>query len=77
MSITPNIVMICIDIQGEEHHCQEEHHQSNEAMISGNSWQDKNNLPIEMRVLMATRRDLITLYSCYGRADWESHMVGN
>jgi hypothetical protein len=24
MSITPNIVMICIDMQGEEHHCQEE-----------------------------------------------------
>jgi hypothetical protein len=24
MSITPNIVMICIDIQGEEHHCLEE-----------------------------------------------------
>jgi hypothetical protein len=24
MSITPNIIMICIDMQGEEHHCQEE-----------------------------------------------------
>jgi hypothetical protein len=24
MSITPNIVMFCIDIQGEEHHCREE-----------------------------------------------------
>jgi hypothetical protein len=32
MSITPNIIMICIDIQGEEHHCQEEHHQT-DALI--------------------------------------------
>jgi hypothetical protein len=24
MIITPNIIMICIDMQGEEHHCQEE-----------------------------------------------------
>jgi hypothetical protein len=24
MSITPNIIMICIDIQGEEQHCHEE-----------------------------------------------------
>jgi hypothetical protein len=24
MSITPNIIMICIDMQGEDHHCQEE-----------------------------------------------------
>jgi hypothetical protein len=24
MSIAPNIIMICIDMQGEEHHCQEE-----------------------------------------------------
>jgi hypothetical protein len=24
MSITPNIVMIYVDMQGEEHHCREE-----------------------------------------------------
>jgi hypothetical protein len=50
MSITPKIIMIGIDIQarGEEDHCQEEHLK---AMTSGNSCQDKNNQPIEIRVL--------------------------
>jgi hypothetical protein len=31
MNITPNIIMICFDIQGEEHHYLEEH---TRAMIS-------------------------------------------
>jgi hypothetical protein len=38
--------MICIeDMQGEEHHCQEEQE------FLGNACQDKNNQSIEMRVL--------------------------
>jgi hypothetical protein len=46
MSFTPNIVMICIDIQGEEHHCQEE------QGILGEIPSKQNNQPIEMRILL-------------------------
>jgi hypothetical protein len=48
MSITPNIIMICIDIQGEEHHCREE--QGNVG-FGGIPALNRNNQPIEMRVL--------------------------
>jgi hypothetical protein len=35
MSITPNIIMICIDMQGDEHHCLEE--QGNLGVLGGES----------------------------------------
>jgi hypothetical protein len=49
MSLSHNITMVYIDMQGEEHHCQEEQE-------FGNSCQDKNNQPIEMSVLETRER---------------------
>jgi hypothetical protein len=56
MSITPTSLWP-VSIQGKEHYCREEHHR---AMISGNSCQDKNNQPIETRVLMALGRYFVS-----------------
>jgi hypothetical protein len=61
--------MIGIHIQGEEHHCQEDHHQSNDSV---NSCQEKNNQPIEMDVRSNGNSGEICLIALllYGRGDW-------
>jgi hypothetical protein len=63
MSITPNIIMICSDIQGEEHHCREE-----QGIVGflGNPALNRNNQPIEMRVL-TNLKDTVATDALIGR----------
>jgi hypothetical protein len=63
MSITPNIIMISVDIQGEEHHCREEQD------IVGFFWNpalNRNNQPIEMNVL-TNLKDTVATDALIGR----------
>jgi hypothetical protein len=58
ISITTIIIIICIDIQGEEHHCQEEHYQSNDSgIMPGCQYRNARSNGGEIR--------LIALSSCY------------
>jgi hypothetical protein len=62
MSITPNVIMICIDTQGEEHHCREEQGMD----FWGIPALKRNNLPIEMRVL-TNLKDTVASDALIGR----------
>jgi hypothetical protein len=61
MSITPNITMICIDIQGEEHHCR--HTMAEKSKELGNHRVEQKS-PANMRVRMTNLKDT---YSWHGR----------
>jgi hypothetical protein len=62
MSITPNIIMICIDIQGEEHHCREE--QEIVGFLGNPRVEQK--YPANRNA----RSNQFERYSCYGCPDW-------